>query len=297
MIVDEMHAEHPELVKDQFWDEVTLQRILPKPNKTYKEKFAGYPRRATLHRGSWRIPNWSVAWVDCRCSCHWGTGAEEKLVVVQFAFLICRESLSTWTRSTRRKISTQWAMTSKSRSGSKTWSRPCLWTSTRRGRWWLLAVRAASRLEHIFLDLQSFRWRSRWWRCKRRTSRTSPGRSCRCCTRSSPLPSHSPPAGWTALYNCPTRLDSAAVSVFVVILVELTNTVFVFVFINSTNITTNIETAVLSKAGGEWCKWCLKLCRDGVVRSTHAALLSFPSCSWCTPSLERFTINDLQNSW
>ena len=52
MIVDEMHAEHPELVKDQFWDEVTLQRILPKPNKTYKPKFAGHPRRATLHRGS-----------------------------------------------------------------------------------------------------------------------------------------------------------------------------------------------------------------------------------------------------
>ena len=40
------------------------------------------------------------------------------------------------------------------------------------------------------------------------------------------------------------RLDSAAVSIFLVILVELTNTVFV----NSTNnITTNIETAVLSK--------------------------------------------------
>ena len=38
------------------------------------------------------------------------------------------------------------------------------------------------------------------------------------------------------------RLDSAAVSIFVVILVELTNAVFV----NSTNITTNIETAVLS---------------------------------------------------
>ena len=38
------------------------------------------------------------------------------------------------------------------------------------------------------------------------------------------------------------NLDSAAVSIFVVILVELTNTVFV----NSTNITTNIETAVLS---------------------------------------------------
>ena len=37
-------------------------------------------------------------------------------------------------------------------------------------------------------------------------------------------------------------LDSAAVSIFVVILVYLTNTVFV----NSTNITTNIETAVLS---------------------------------------------------
>ena len=38
------------------------------------------------------------------------------------------------------------------------------------------------------------------------------------------------------------QIDSAAVSIFVVILVELTNTVFV----NSTNITTNIETAVLS---------------------------------------------------
>ena len=46
-------------------------------------------------------------------------------------------------------------------------------------------------------------------------------------------------------------VDSAAVSIFVVILVELTNTVFV----NSTNITTNIKTAVLSntrleKSGG-----------------------------------------------
>ena len=40
-----------------------------------------------------------------------------------------------------------------------------------------------------------------------------------------------------------SHIDSAAVSIFVVILVELTNTVFV----NSTNITTNIETAVLSK--------------------------------------------------
>ena len=38
-------------------------------------------------------------------------------------------------------------------------------------------------------------------------------------------------------------LDSTAVSIFVVILVELTNTVFV----NSTNITTKIETAALSK--------------------------------------------------
>ena len=38
------------------------------------------------------------------------------------------------------------------------------------------------------------------------------------------------------------RIDSAAVSIFVVILVELTNTVFV----NSTNIATNIETGVLS---------------------------------------------------
>ena len=37
-------------------------------------------------------------------------------------------------------------------------------------------------------------------------------------------------------------IDSTDISIFLVILVELTNTVFV----NSTNITTNIETAVLS---------------------------------------------------
>ena len=39
-------------------------------------------------------------------------------------------------------------------------------------------------------------------------------------------------------------IDSAAVSIFKVILVELANTVFV----NSTNKSTNIETAVLSKS-------------------------------------------------
>ena len=38
-------------------------------------------------------------------------------------------------------------------------------------------------------------------------------------------------------------LDCAAVSIFVVILVDLTN----IVFVNSTNINTNIETAVLSR--------------------------------------------------
>ena len=43
------------------------------------------------------------------------------------------------------------------------------------------------------------------------------------------------------------RLDSTAVSIFVVMLVELTNTVLLFVFVNSTNMTTNIETAALSR--------------------------------------------------
>ena len=44
-------------------------------------------------------------------------------------------------------------------------------------------------------------------------------------------------------------LNSAAVSIFVVILVELTNTNTNTntVFVNSTNISTNIETAVLSR--------------------------------------------------
>ena len=47
------------------------------------------------------------------------------------------------------------------------------------------------------------------------------------------------------------RLDSAAVSIFVVILIKLTNTVFD----NSTNITTNIETAVLSSEHLQY--WCI----------------------------------------
>ena len=46
-------------------------------------------------------------------------------------------------------------------------------------------------------------------------------------------------------------LDSTAVSIFVVILVELTNTVFV----NSTNITTNIGTAALSRVIGQRGDW------------------------------------------
>ena len=47
----------------------------------------------------------------------------------------------------------------------------------------------------------------------------------------------------------PSYLDNTAVSIFVDILVELTNTVFVFV--NSTNINTNIETEALSRQQGE----------------------------------------------
>ena len=35
-----MHAEHPELVKDQFWDEVTLQRI---PTKLTNRNLQGIP--------------------------------------------------------------------------------------------------------------------------------------------------------------------------------------------------------------------------------------------------------------
>ena len=48
-------------------------------------------------------------------------------------------------------------------------------------------------------------------------------------------------AFWGVLQRS-SGIDSAAVSLSIVILVELTNTVFV----NSTNISTNIETAVLS---------------------------------------------------
>ena len=51
-----------------------------------------------------------------------------------------------------------------------------------------------------------------------------------------------------AVTKSPSKIDSAAVSVFVVILVGLTNTVYTnTVFVNSTNITTNIEAAVLSR--------------------------------------------------
>ena len=48
-------------------------------------------------------------------------------------------------------------------------------------------------------------------------------------------------------FHEPFSIDDTAVSIFVDILVELTNTNTVFV--NSTNITTNIETAALSSEG------------------------------------------------
>ena len=47
-----------------------------------------------------------------------------------------------------------------------------------------------------------------------------------------------------ALHNCQEGLDSTAVSIFVDIVVELTNSA---VFVNSTNTSTKIETAMLSK--------------------------------------------------
>ena len=46
-------------------------------------------------------------------------------------------------------------------------------------------------------------------------------------------------------YDVQLYMDSTAVSIFVVLLVELTNT---NIFVNSTNVSTNIETAVLSLA-------------------------------------------------
>ena len=47
------------------------------------------------------------------------------------------------------------------------------------------------------------------------------------------------------------KLDNTAVSIFVVILVELINTNTNTVFVNSTNITTNTETAALSSRVGQ----------------------------------------------
>ena len=49
---------------------------------------------------------------------------------------------------------------------------------------------------------------------------------------------------WMELQNCQEGLDSTAVSIFVDIVVELTNSA---VFDNSTNTSTKIETAMLSK--------------------------------------------------
>ena len=72
-------------------------------------------------------------------------------------------------------------------------------------------------------------------------------------------------------------IDSTAVSVFLVILVELTNTVFV----NSTNITTNIETAVLSRGR----RWALDIhiskltCNDHFRNAFHAGQSLAHSCA------------------
>ena len=99
------------------------------------------------------------------------------------------------------------------------------------------------------------------------------------------------------LQGIAVRVDSAAVSIFVVILVELTNTVFV----NSTNISTNIETAVLSKPSWSYqpvCSWkhfftepitmvmCLSLTMSrsqltlltGAETSPHGVNVTGPTC-------------------
>ena len=67
--------------------------------------------------------------------------------------------------------------------------------------------------------------------------------------------------------NINLDLDSAAVSTLVVILVELTNTVFV----NSINITTNIDTAALSKSRLIFKIAQRMTVRDGVAKVTICA--------------------------
>ena len=59
-------------------------------------------------------------------------------------------------------------------------------------------------------------------------------------------------------------VDSAAVSIFVVILVELSNTVFV----NLINITTNIETAALSSLHWRYATWNISSCVTAVANET-----------------------------
>ena len=74
-------------------------------------------------------------------------------------------------------------------------------------------------------------------------------------------------------------VDSAAVSIFVVILVELTNTVFV----NSTNITTNIDDCQsrvivpVKQSGTIWSKGltvCFSICNCGIVATLWSAASS-----------------------
>ena len=82
--------------------------------------------------------------------------------------------------------------------------------------------------------------------------------------------------GFHYLLALSDSLDSPAVSVFVVILVELANTVFA----NSTNITTNIETAVLSMIAPLWLFFENINIEDDFIE----AIVSFKVCPTGVPS-------------
>ena len=96
---------------------------------------SGHPGWIALHGGSRRIPNWSLAWINCWCPCQRGAGDKKKSWGTFVSFVNCRESLSIWIRLMKR-ISIRGVTTSRSRSASKTWSRQYLWTSPRMEDWW-----------------------------------------------------------------------------------------------------------------------------------------------------------------
>ena len=158
----------------------------------------GHPGWIALHCSSRRIPNGSVAWINCRCSRQRGAG-DEQSQVEEISIVVLRlqgefvnldkideEDLDPASDDEQIQIRIEDVKPTVPVNITKNGGLMTIGSES--------SIQARCRCVKIF-------WReprrSRWWHCKPRTSRTSPGRSCQCCTRSFQLLSPNRRVEWT----------------------------------------------------------------------------------------------------